>query len=234
MRYHLLLLLLAGPVLGFGQPTGAPGRNYTDILDKGNNIVAFDLHEDHVRGSPFLSSVWTPAQVLLVGNRQPQLAPVKYDAARQQLRVRRPQGDSVIVPASQLQEFLLNPGPQSRRFVRLASAGVPEGFAEVLSPGPHLQLLKQWVKAVEEAPAASSGYAAASTTRVYVDRFKYYVRTPNGQLAAVRLKRASLQEALVGYPAALQALKTSKGSLNSEAELRNAIAALDPLVMPAP
>lgn len=234
MRYRLLLPLLAVPALGFGQPTGTVGRNYTDILDKGNNIVAFDLHEDAAQGNPFLLPAWLPADVLLLGNRQPKQVPVKYDLVRQQLRVRRPQGDSVIVPLSQLREFTLTPGPQARRFVPLSGPGTPDGFAEILSPGPHVQLLKQWAKTVVQAPAANSTYAAPTTVNAYADRPRYYLRTPNGRLAEVRLKRGSLQEALAAYPTALQALKARKGPLNSEAELRDAIAALDPLVTAAP
>ncbi len=230
VRYRLLLPLLAAPALGFGQPTGASGRNYTDILDKGNNIVAFDLRGDEVRGTPFLVPAWTPAEVLLLGNRTPKAVPVKYDLVRQQLRVRRPPGDSVVVPLSQLQEFTLTPGPAPRRFVRLAAAGAPDAFAEVIGPGPHLQLLKYWGKEVEKVPAANSSYAVPTTVNAYVDRARYYLRTPDGRLAEVRPKRASLQEALAAYPAAQQALRARKGGLGSEAELREAVAALDPLL----
>ncbi|TPG61755.1 hypothetical protein EAH73_20100 [Hymenobacter nivis] len=226
----MLLPLLAGPALGFGQSTGTVGNNYTDVLDKGNNIVAFSPRDEGVQGSPLLLAAWTPAAVLLRGNATPKLAAVKYDVVHQQLRVRRAQGDSVVVPIGQLQEFTLTPGEAPRRFVRLGAAGAPDGFAEVLSPGPHLQLLKLWNKEVAQAPASNSSYAAPTTTSAYADRPRYYLRGPQGQLAEVRPKRASLQEALAPYPAAQQALKARKGSLNSEAELRAAVAALDPLV----
>ncbi|MGI4886947.1 MAG: hypothetical protein ACRYFR_18470, partial [Janthinobacterium lividum] len=217
MRYRLLLPLLAGPALGFGQSTGTVGNNYTDILDKGNSIVAFSPPDDGVLGSPLLLRAWTPAEVLLRGNAKPKLVPVKYDVVRQQLRVRRAQGDSVVVPSGQVQEFTLTPGPGARRFVRLAAAGAPGGFAEVLGPGTNLQLLKYWDKAVEQAPASNSSYAAPTSVNTYADRPKYYLRGPKGHLAEVRPKRASLQEALAAYPAAQQALKARKGSLSTEA-----------------
>ena len=230
MRYRLLLPLLAGPALGFGQSTGTVGNNYTDVLDKGNSIVAFSPPDDGVQGSPLLLRAWTPAALLLHGNTAPKLVPVKYDVVRQQLRVRRAQGDSVVVPLSQLQEFVLTPGPAARRFVPLGAPGAPDGFAEVLTPGPHLQLLKLWDKAVEQAPTSTSSYAAPTSISTYADRPKYYLRGPQGPAVEVRPKRASLQVALAAYPAAQQALKVRKGNINSEAELRDAVAALDPLV----
>ncbi|AMJ66114.1 hypothetical protein [Hymenobacter sp. PAMC 26628] len=230
MHYRLLLPLLAGPALGFGQSTGTVGNNYTDVLDKGNSIVAFSPPDDGVQGSPLLLRAWTPAAVLLRGNAAPKLVPVKYDVVHQQLRVRRAQGDSVVVPLGQLQEFTLTPGPAARRFVPLGASGAPDGFAEVLTPGLHLQLLKYWDKAVEQAPASTSSYAAPASVSAYADRPKYYLRGPNGRLAEVRPKRASLQEVLAAYPAAEQALKARKGSLSTEAELCATVAALDPLV----
>ena len=230
MRYRLLLPLLAGPALGFGQSTGTVGNNYTDVLDKGNNIVAFSPRDEGVQGSPLLLRAWTPADVLLRGNTTPKRVPVKYDVVHQQLRVRRAQGDSVVVPIGQLQEFTLNPGEAPRRFVRLAAPGAPGGFAEVLSPGPHLQLLKYWDKVVAQAPSSTSSYAAPTSVSTYADQPKYFLQGPQGPPAEVRPKRASLQEALAAYPAAQQALKARKGSINSEAELRAAVAALDPLV----
>ncbi len=234
MRFRILIPLLAAPVLSFGQPTGEVARNYTDILDRGNNIVSFDLRDNAAQGNPFLTPTWLPADVLVLGNRQPKQVPVKYDLVRQQLRVRRPQGDSVIVPLSQLREFTLTPGPDARRFVPLSGPGTPDGFVEILGPGPHLQLLKEWIKAVVQAPVAASGYATSTTVSAYIERPRYYLRGPQGRLTEVHPKRSSLQEALVYYPAALQAFKARKGSLSSEAELREAVVALDPLVAAAP
>lgn len=234
MRYRLLLLLLAGPALGFGQPTGTVANNYTDVLDRGNSIVAFNLRDDPALGSPFLLPGWQPAEVLLLGNRQPKRVAVKYDLVRQQLRVRRAQGDSVIVPLGQLREFTLAPGPAARRFVPLSGPGTPDGFAETLSPGPHLQLLKQWARVAAQAPAANSNFASPTSVTVYADHPRYYLRGPGGRLTEVRPKRASLQEALAYYPAAQAAFKTRKGKLGSETELREAVEALDPLVPAAP
>ncbi|OGX85699.1 hypothetical protein BEN49_11080 [Hymenobacter coccineus] len=104
----------------------------------------------------------------------------------------------------------------------------------MLSPGTNLQLLKYWDKVVEKSAGGGSAYASTAVTSTYADHAKYYLLAPNGRLAEVRPKRASLAEALAAYPAAQQALKARKGSINSEAELRDAVAALDPVVTKVP
>jgi len=219
-RLKLLLPLLGLPLLGRAQ-TEDQTRQMTNVFDSGFSPVARGGYE--VQGSPFLLTAWAPTK--------PVAAPLKYDVVRQELRVRRSAGDSVTVPTAQVQEFTLT-GPQPRRFVRVA--GTPDGFAEVISPGPHLMLLKYWEKVVEKSAAGGSGYGSTSTVSAYADRAKYYLRGPNGKQMEVRPKRAGLQEALAAYPAALQALKARKGSLSSEAELRAAVTALDALVTAAP
>ncbi|MFD1469166.1 hypothetical protein ACFQ48_13105 [Hymenobacter caeli] len=223
----LLLPLLGLPLLATAQ-TDDQTRQMTNIFNSGFSPVVRSGFE--VQGSPLLLAAWTPAALLLTGSTKPVAAPVKYDLVRQELRVRRPTGDSVAVTAAQVQEFTLAAGSPARRFVRLAGPGAPAGFAEALTPGPHLQLLKYYEKVVETAAASGSGYASTATTSAYADHTKYYLKGPDGKLAEVRPKRASLQEALAAYPAALAALKARKGSLGNEAELRDAVAALDPLV----
>ncbi len=52
----------------------------------------------------------------------------------------------------------------------------------------------------------------------------------DGHFTPLKLKRASLEQALAGQPAALAALKARKGSLSSEADLAVALAVVDPLL----
>ena len=229
-RLKLLLPLLGLPLLGAAQ-TEDQTRQMTNVFNSGFSPVARSGYE--VQGSPLLLAAWTPAELVLPGRAKPVAAPVKYDVVRQKLRVLRPAGDSVAVAAAQVQSFTLAGGPL-RHFVPLSGPGAPGGFAEVLSPGPNLQLLKYWEKIVEKAPASGAGYGSTQIASTYVDRARYYLRTPDGRLTEVRPKRASLQEALAAYPAAQQALRARKGGLGSEAELREAVAALDPLLAKAP
>ncbi|AMJ66112.1 hypothetical protein [Hymenobacter sp. PAMC 26628] len=227
----LLLPLLGLPLLGAAQ-TDDQTRYMTNVFNSGFGPVARSGFE--VQGSPLLLAAWTPAELLLPGNTKPVSARVKYDVVRQELRVLRPAGDSVAVSAAQVKSFTLAGGGAPRHFVPFSSPGAPNGFAEVLSPGTNLQLLKYWDKIVEKSAGGGSGYASTAVTSTYADHARYYLLAPGGRLAEVRPKRASLQEALAAYPAAQQALKARKGNINSEAELRDAVAALDAVATKAP
>jgi hypothetical protein len=231
MKLTLLLPLLGLPLLGVAQ-TDDQSRYMTNVFNSGFSPVSRAGYE--VQGSPLLLAAWTPAELMLPGNAKPVSARVKYDVVRQELRVLRPAGDSVAVSAAQVKSFTLAGGGAPRHFVPLNSPGAPSGFAEVLSPGTNLQLLKYWEKVVEKGAGGGSGYASTAVVSTYADHARYYLLALSGHLAEVRPKRASLQEALAAYPAAQQALKARKGSLNSEAELRDAVTALDPLVTKAP
>lgn len=226
----LLLPLLGLPLLGAAQ-TDDQTRYMTSVFNSGFSPVARSGFE--VQGSPLLLATWTPAELLLPGNAKPVSAPVKYDVVRQELRVLRPAGDSVAVSAAQVKSFTLAGGGALRHFVPFGGPGAPNGFAEVLSPGINLQLLKYWDKVIEKS-SGGGGYASTTVVSTYADHTRYYLLAPNGRLAEVRPKRASLQEALAAYPAAQQALKARKGNINSEAELRDAVTALDPTVAKAP
>ncbi len=81
----------------------------------------------------------------------------------------------------------------------------------------------------------TNGYASARLVTVLEDQVAYYLRYPaDNRWAAVRLKRASLEQALAGQPAALAALKARKGSLGSETDMAAAVAAIDPLLTAPP
>jgi hypothetical protein len=167
----------------------------------------------------------------LAGNTKPIAAPLKYDIYSQEVRARRPNGDSVAVPVDKLKEFTLS----NRRFVCYPAATLPSetggGCAEVLADGRQVQLLKFARKVLVKQSSQAGSYASSSTISVLEEQKFYYLRRPaEGRLTPVRLKRASLEQALAGQPAALAALKTRKGSLNSEADMAAAVAAIEPLL----
>ena len=233
MRTRLLLpALLALPLLGAAQISEL-SRDRTSVFNNGYTLVPPDANR--VRGNPFLQAGWEPATLQLVGNTAPTPAAVRYDVYRQEVRVRRPQGDSVVVPLNRLKEFTLT--GSGRRFVCYPAATLPAevqgACAEVLAEGPHLQLLKFWHKELTKQPAENTSYASYSTVDVLETTTRYYLRWPaDGHLAAVRFKRSSLEQALAGQPAALAALKARKGNLSSEADLAAAVLALDPTISP--
>ncbi|MGI4743713.1 MAG: hypothetical protein ACRYG7_51830 [Janthinobacterium lividum] len=191
-----------------------------------------------LQGSPFLLPQWVPATLRLAPDRPSVAVPLKYDVYRQELRIKRAQGDSIIVPLAQVREFSLSTALPARRFVCYPAAVLPAevggACAEVLADGPHVQLLKFVRKAAVKQAGEGSAYASNSTVNVLEEQQYYYLRWPaNGHLTALRLKRASLEQALAGQPAALAALKARRGSLSSEADVAAAVTALDPLLVVA-
>jgi hypothetical protein len=212
--------LLALPLLSAAQNTEL-SRAANGVFNNGYTLV------------PSLMAGWVPASLQLIGSAAPASVPLRYDVYRQELRVRRPQGDSVVVPLNRVKEFSLI--GLSRRFVCYPAATLPADVAgacaEVLADGAHLQLLKFSRKKLVKQPAEGS-YASNTTVEVLEEKTDYYLRWPtDGHLSVVRLKRGSLEQALSSQPAALAALKTRKGGLNSEAEMAAAVLALDPTVV---
>jgi hypothetical protein len=232
MTTRLFLLALLGlPLLSAAQNTEL-SRSANGNFNNGYSLVSPDA--GRVKGTPFLLPGWTQASVQLVGNTTPTPTTMRYDVYRQELRVRRSQGDSVVVPLNRVKEFTITGTGQ--RFVCYPPATLPAevagACAEVLADGPHLQLLKFWRKEVVKQPADNASYGSNSTMDVLQETTRYYLRWPaDGHLTAVRPKRSSLEQALAGQPAALAALKAHKGSLGSEAELASAVVALDPTVV---
>lgn len=236
MRTHLLLpILLAVPLLGTAQTT-TPDRNKAYMntdADELNNVFTMRPAATGLIGSPFLGPSWLAATVQLVGNTNSTPTILRYDLYRQELRVRRPKADSVVVPLSRIKEFTLTVTGQ--RFVCYPPATLPAdvggGCGEVLADGPHLQLLKFRRKELAKQAAATSSYSSNATVDVLHETTRYYLRWPaDGHFTPLKLKRSSLEQALAGQPAALAALKARKGSLSTEADLTAAVLAADPAI----
>ena len=227
------------PLLGRAQ-TNQSSELARDRSSNFNNGYAMaPANANEVQGSPFLLPRWEAATLRLAPDRPAVSVPLKYDLYRQELRVQRPTGDSIIVPLAQVREFSLNSTSPARRFVCYPAAALPAevggACAEVLADGQHVQLVKfRRKEIVKQAGESGGSYASNTTVNVLAEQTSYYLRWPaDGHLTAVRLKRAALEQALASQPAALVALKTRKGSLSSEGDVAAAVAAIDPLVTPA-
>lgn len=245
-----LLVLLSLPLLsraqggatGSAQQTAELARGMTDVFTGGFDIVSYDLRGKDIRGNAFLVPYWTPGEILLTGNRKSIQVPIKYDLYRQQLRVRRPQGDSILVPVNQVKEFRLmgytsTGAPQSRRFVRYDETATPTDVlgtcGEVLSEGTNVQLVKFWRKNVVKVQESTTNMALQNTVKEFHDNVRYYLRWNDGHMTEVRPKRSSLQHAFANQPAALQEIKTKRLPIDSETQLAAAVLALDPLLTAA-
>jgi hypothetical protein len=227
----LLAISLASPLAARAQVTDL-SRDPKNNFNNGYALPAADRNE--IKGNAFLLPYWSPATLQLAVGSAPISTNLKYDIYRQELRVKRPQGDSVIVPLNKVKDFSLTGNGAARRFVCYPAATLPPetggGCAEVLADGTHAQFLKFVRKEIVKQAGESSSYASASTVNVLETQTSYYLRWADGHFAPLRLKRASLEQALAGQSAALAALKTRKGGLSSEAELAAAVTAIDPLL----
>jgi hypothetical protein len=242
MRTCLLLSLITLPIAGFAQNKAVESRASentrarTEVGEDGYDVFAFNSRDKSVRGTPMLSSQWQPAEILLVGNTKPLSAPVKYDIHQHQLRVRRTQGDSILLPTARVQEFSLSQldasgNQRPHRFVRYESPSLPAELngvcAEVLSGGNSLQLLKFWNKKLIS-ERENNNISSIATVQRYDENNKYYVRwASDGRLVPIRLKRGSLKDALATQPDALKVLEEQKGSLSTEVEIVAAIMAIN-------
>ena len=228
----LLLTLLALPLLGRAQHTEL-ARDNSGNFNNGYPLAAADAND--LQGTPFLLPYWAPATLDLATADKPVTAALKYDVYRQELRVRRPAGDSVLVALARVRAFRLTDAGRERRFVCYPASTLPAeaggGAAEVLAAGPHAELLKFVRKEAVKRAADNDSYAGTQTVNVLEARTSYYLRwLPNGPFVPLKLKRGSLEQALAGQPAALAALKARKGNLGSEAEMVSTFGALEPLL----
>ncbi|RZK23957.1 MAG: hypothetical protein EOO63_17400 [Hymenobacter sp.] len=243
----LLATLLALPTLGFAQRATSSefvtetARGITDVFDSGFDIVPYSLRDASIKGHAMLLPYWTPGTILLAGNKKSAQVPIKYDLYRQQLRVRREKGDSIVVPVRGIQEFTLSllskDGTQQvRRFVHYESPSLPEELketcVEVLGGDDHLQFLKLWRKNIVKVAESSTNMALQTTAQAFNDNARYYLRWGHdGHTEPLRLKKSSLKEALAAQPSALTALAARKGNLSSEAEMAAAITAIGPTLI---
>jgi hypothetical protein len=234
----ILAISLIYPVLSHAQTNQSSELARDNSNNFNNGYSTAPANANAIQGSPFLLPRWETATLRLAPDRPAVTVPLKYDVYHQELRVRRPQGDSVVVPLVQVREFSLTGvggAMPTRRFVCYPAATLPAevggAAAEVLADGAHAQLLKFVRKAVVKQAGESGAYASNSSINVLEEQKSYCLRWPaDGHFTPVRLKRSSLEQALAGQPAALAALKTRKGSLSSEAEVAAAVGAIDPLL----
>jgi hypothetical protein len=232
IKKTLVGLLLACPLLSAAQQTDL-GRDKSGNLNGGYELAPTDSRD--VKGSPFLLPSWSPATLLMVGAQAAMPATLKYDVLKRELRARRPAGDSIIVPLAKVQEFTLTGAGAPRRFITYPAAGLPAELAgssaEVLADDAQIQLLKSWRKVLVKQAGENNGYASGRMVAALEDQSAYYLRWPaNNQWVPLRLKRANLEQALAGQPAALAALKARKGNFSNEADMAAAVLAIAPLL----
>jgi hypothetical protein len=202
-------------------------RDINDISGEGLEAVPFDTRVRFVRGTPFLVQSWAMGDVQIENAPKPTAAILKFDVFNQQLRALRPQGDSIVLAPEKIKGFTLRPtGPDGktmeRHFERLPITLVPEteeAFAEDLSMGKELRLLKFQQKKIVKGQAAMA-YGSNSATDSYQSSTQYYLRWADGTYMVVKANKASILSAVASRQAAAVAAEAQdKTKVRSDAEL---------------
>ncbi|RZL08043.1 MAG: hypothetical protein EOO62_16100, partial [Hymenobacter sp.] len=184
MRTNLIIMLLALPALAAAQQVtqaeqvAQAAQNLSSAAGRRPEMIAFSTRDDGLLGSPMLYVGWQPGELLLTGNQHATTVPLKYDLYRQELRVRRPQGDSVLLPMNQVREFrLVEP---ARHFVNfpISPPDVPGTCAEVLVEGKNVQLVKYLHKEMTKPSTGNDSYTA-HTPGALVEETQYFLRWPS-------------------------------------------------------
>lgn len=202
-------------------------RSVTDVGDNGFDILAFDTRKRTVRGTPFVVPGWAKGEVVFGANSKALQGVLKFDVFNQQVRALRPQGDSIIISPDKIQGFTIRPTgangtPEERRFERLPNGAAPEAplaFAEVLSTGNELRLLKLQRKVIRKGQY-STGYNSSNPEDFYQAATQYFLRWSDGTVTQVKPTVGSIIGAVAPRQAAVAAAEMQKKTkAKSDAEL---------------
>jgi len=202
-------------------------RNVNDFGNNGYDVVAFSTRPRTVRGTPFIVPVWSQGEVVFGTNAKATTGVLKFDIFNQEVRVLRPQGDSIILAPDKIQAFTLRPAgadgqPEERRFERLPSGAVaeaPVSFAEVLSAGSELRLLKSQRKTIRKGQY-DPAYNSKSPEDFYQPVTQYFLRWADGTVAPVKPSVGGIIGVVASrQPAVVAAEMQKKPKAKSDAEL---------------
>ena len=211
-----LPLLVAAGIAQAQAPVGqegAAGQANLAALSKGSMAVLPRGESDGTIGSPYADRRWLLAQLTLRTNRPLAPVPLKYDVLGHRLLMRplhrtdSLQLDDHDVTRFALQEPASALGPARtrvfRRFTEAPYAKNQADYVEVLYEGRH-SLLKHYSKTLNRADFQGA-YSANRRYDEIEERTVYYVCTPEGTIAPVKLALKPLQTAAPILAAELKA-----------------------------
>jgi hypothetical protein len=178
-------------------PTGQDAeQNLTNVGTNNLSTVVrlFDNRYQGMRGSPYLLNYWTPADITFANNKTEKDVPIKYDVHANQLMMRRPQGDSVVIVSPVVSSFQLkdvNNG-KNRVFSRFSDAktddsSLKEELLEVLHEGK-TALLIRYDKTIQKA-SYQGAYNANRTYDELEDEKSYYLRKADQTFVKTKLNK---------------------------------------------
>ena len=206
-------------------------RDINEVTANATDVMAFDVRARLLRGTPYLVPGWATGEVLLGTATNAVAGRLKFDVYNQEVRALRPQGDSIVLSSVQVKAFTLRPtGPGGtalvRQFERLPDGLLPPltvAYAERLSPGNELRLLKFQQKIIVKG-AAQGSYNSNGAVDFFQSREQYFLRWADGSCVAVKPNRTSILAAVaMRQPAVVAAEAQAKTKPRTDEELANMV-----------
>jgi hypothetical protein len=230
MKRHLFIftcsLVLCFVAEAQNKPTGYEAEQNMATVGTNNSstvVRSFDNRYQGMRGSPYLLSNWTPADITYANNKTATDVLVKYDVYSNQLVMRRPQGDSVVI-ISPVSGFLLKDvsSGKNRVFSRFNDAktddpSLKEELLEVLYEGK-TALLIRYDKTIQKA-SYQGAYSANRPYDELQDEKNYYLRKPDQTFVKTKLNKKQLLDHLTATAALKKWVDTEKLDLKKEADV---------------
>ena len=205
-------ICLLNVTLAVAQREGVDAQQNLNALGgMGSNMVRiFDTRYEGIRGTPFLLPYWCSTEVVFKDGRRFAGVPLKYDVYQNQVVIKRPQGDSVILDNAPISHFTVQDVATGKNYL----------FKKILlPPGDQVNLKNKFLQVIQEGSTSlvvsrnksivKADYKGAyNTGRAYdelIDNTQYYLLRPDGTLVDIRLNRKSVLEGLDQHQAEIKA-----------------------------
>jgi hypothetical protein len=175
-----------------------------------DTFLKFDHSYEGVKGTAFLSNGWIEARILMKDGTWKENQKAKYDAYNKQLRILRPQGDSLEVFPHTILGFQITDQNTLGKinFMRADNMKTEEidntfsGYLAILHSGK-VGLLKNYSKTIKKA-SYKDAYSAGVKYDEVVDNSDLYVRNTQNVLVKVKANSKSLIKALADKEMAIK------------------------------
>ena len=184
--------------------------------------LGYDNRYEGVRGTPFLFDEYYPADFKKDGKfYQDPKVKYKLNLERNLIHTQFKNGYEIAFHMSAFEEIHLKKGSKIMKFILLNSAyveGNPEGakFYEQLNDGPY-QLIKQHKKLFKEADYKEV-YSNDVRYDEYLDRYQYFIRTPNNTFEKIKLKKKVLLKQFPNWKSDLDKFTKTHNKLRMDTE----------------
>jgi hypothetical protein len=208
------------------RPTGYEAEQNLNTVGAENSstvVRSFDNRYQGMRGSPYLLNHWVQADISYANNKTQTDVPVKYDVYANQLVMRRPQGDSVVI-VSPVSGFLLKDVTSGKNWIfsrfkdaKTDDTALKEELLEVLYDGK-TALLARYDKMLIKA-SYQGAYSANRPYDELEDEKNYYLRKPDQTLVKTKLNKKQLLEHLSASAELKKWVDTEKLDLKKEGDV---------------